>query len=149
MNRLNFIVVARRIFERFGEGAAAADDKWLIIEPARLIEIAMFLRDDPELSLDYLSSVTAIDHKTDFTLIYELYSITKKQKLTIRVPVTDRQKPAVPSVTPVWRGADLQEREIFDLFGIEFSGHPNLKRLFLWEGFPGFPLRKDWVSREP
>jgi NADH:ubiquinone oxidoreductase subunit C len=148
MNRLDFIVVARRIFERFGEGAAAADDKRLIIEPARLAEIALFLRDDPELSLDYLSSVTAIDHKTDFTLIYELYSITKKQKLTIRVPVTDRQKPAVPSITPIWRGADLQEREIFDLFGIEFSGHPNLKRLFLWEGFPGFPLRKDWVSRD-
>lgn len=148
MNRLDFIVVARRIFERFGEGAAAADDKRLIIEPERLTEIGLFLRDDPELSLDYLSSITAIDHKTDFTLIYELYSITKKQKLTIRVPVTDRQKPAVPSVTPVWRGADLQEREIFDLFGIEFSGHPNLKRLFLWEGFPGFPLRKDWVNRD-
>ncbi|MEL7562076.1 NADH-quinone oxidoreductase subunit C [Dehalogenimonas sp. 4OHTPN] len=149
MKDLGFIEIAIRIRERFGDGIAAADDKRLIIEPPRLAEIAAFLRDDPELNLDYLSSVTAIDHKTDFTLIYRLYSLSQNHRLTMRVPVADRVSPAVPSVTPIWRGADLQEREVFDLFGIEFSGHPNLKRLFLWEGFPGYPLRKDWVSRGP
>ncbi|KTB48650.1 NADH-quinone oxidoreductase subunit C [Dehalogenimonas alkenigignens] len=149
MKDIAFIEIAALIRERFGDGVAAADDKRLIVEPPRLAEVAAFLRDDPNLNLDYLSSVTAIDHKTDFTLIYHLYSLTKNQRLTMRVPVVDRVSPAVPSVTPIWRGADLQEREIFDLFGIEFSGHPNLKRLFMWEGFPGFPLRKDWVNRGP
>lgn len=149
MKDLSFIDVSSHIRNRFGDGIAAADDKRLIVEPPRLAEVAAFLRDDPELDLDYLSSVTAIDHKTDFTLIYHLYSLSKNHCLTMRVPVADRVSPAVPSVTPVWRGADLQEREVYDLFGIEFSGHPNLKRLFLWDGFPGFPLRKDWVSRGP
>jgi len=147
MKDLSFIEVAERIRQRFGEGIAAAGDKRLLIEPPRLAEVAEFLRDDPDLDLDYLSSVTAIDHKADFTVIYHLYSLTKNLHLVFRVPVADRTKPSIPSVTPIWRGADLQEREIFDLFGIEFTGHPNLKRLFLWEGFLGHPLRKDWVSR--
>ncbi len=148
MRDLDFLAVASRITERFGEGVAAADDKRLIIEPPRLAEVALFLRDDPDLALDYLNSVTAIDHKSDFTVIYHLSSIEKAHRITFRVPVTDRSNPVVPSITPIWRGADLQEREIYDLFGIEFPGHPNLKRLFLWEGFPGYPLRKDWVSRD-
>jgi NADH-quinone oxidoreductase subunit C len=149
MRDLDCLAVASRIKDRFGEGVAAVYDKRLIIESPRVADVALFLRDDPDLALDYLSSVTAIDHKADFTVVYHLSSIEKVHRLTFRVPVVDRAHPHVPSVTPIWRGADLQEREIFDLFGIEFSGHPNLKRLFLWEGFPGYPLRKDWVSRGP
>jgi NADH-quinone oxidoreductase subunit C len=148
MRDLDFLALAGRIRQGFGEEAVAADDKRLIICPEQLAKIALFLRDDPDLALDYLNSVTAIDHKTHFAVIYHLTSITKGHRLVFKVDLDDRNKPAIPSVTPVWRGADLQEREIFDLFGIEFNGHPNLKRLFLWEGFPGYPLRKDWVSRD-
>jgi NADH-quinone oxidoreductase subunit C len=147
MTDLGFLDIAERVKQRFGEGVAAADDKHLIIESPRLAEVAQFLHDDAELTLDYLNSLTAVDRKTHFDLIYHLTSITKNHRLTFSVPVYGRDKPSVPSVTPVWRGADLQEREIFDLFGVEFAGHYNLKRLFLWEGFPGHPLRKDWVNR--
>jgi len=148
MKDLDFIKVSQRLIERFGESAVAADDKRLIICPEQLAEIALFLRDDPELSLNYLNSLTAVDHKTHFTLVYHLTSITKGHRLTFKIDLDNRSNPALLSVTPIWRGADLQEREIFDLFGIEFSGHPNLKRIFLWDGFPGYPLRKDWVSRD-
>ena len=148
MKDLDFIKVSQRLIERFGENAVAADDKRLIICPEQLAEIASFLRDDPDLSLNYLNSITAVDHKTHFALVYHLTSITKGHRLTFKIDLDDRSKPSLPSVTPIWRGADLQEREIFDLFGIEFSGHPNLKRIFLWDGFPGYPLRKDWVSRD-
>jgi NADH-quinone oxidoreductase subunit C len=148
MRDLDFLAVAGRIKSRFGEGATAADDKRLIICSGRLAEIALFLRDDPDLALDYLNSVTAVDYKSHFAVVYHLSSLTLGHQLTFKVDLDDRSKPSVPSITPVWRGADLQEREIFDLFGIEFSDHPNLKRLFLWEGFPGYPLRKDWVSRD-
>ena len=61
----------------------------------------------------------------------------------MKVRLQERDNPALPSVVSLWRGADLQEREIYDLFGVKFEGHPNLKRIFLWEGFPGYPLRKD------
>jgi len=148
MRDLDFLAVAGRIKERFGEGAVAADDKRLIICPEKLDAIALFLHDDPAFALDYLNSVTAIDHKTHFAVVYHLSSLALGHRLTFKVDLDDRTKPSLPSVTPVWRGADLQEREIYDLFGIEFPGHPNLKRLFLWEGFPGYPLRKDWVSRD-
>jgi NADH-quinone oxidoreductase subunit C len=148
MKDLDFIAAAQKIKERFGEGSAAADDKRLVICPEHLAEVALFLRDDPDLMLDYLNSLTAIDHKTHLAVVYHLTSLTKRHRLTFKIDLDNRNKPALPSVTPVWRGADLQEREIFDLFGIEFNGHPNLKRLFLWEGFPGYPLRKDWVNRD-
>lgn len=146
MKDLDFITVAQRLKERFSESAVAADDKRLIICPDKLAEIALFLRDDQELDLNYLNSLTAVDHKTHFALIYHLTSITKGHRLTFRIDLDDRNRAVLASVTPIWRGADLQEREIFDLFGIEFTGHPNLKRIFLWEGFSGYPLRKDWVG---
>jgi NADH-quinone oxidoreductase subunit C len=148
MKDLDFIKVSQRIKERFGDGAVAADDKRLIICPEKLGDIALFLRDDPDLALNYLNSLTAVDHKTHFALVYHLTSIDKGHRLNFKIDLDDRDKAYLPSVTPVWRGADLQEREIFDLFGIEFIGHPNLKRIFLWEGFSGYPLRKDWVSHD-
>jgi NADH-quinone oxidoreductase subunit C len=148
MVELDFIAVAKRIKERFGENTVAADDKRLIIRRAQFAEIALFLRDDPDLALDYLNSITGVDYKTHFKMIYHLTSITKTHRLTFQIDLDDRDKPSLPSATPIWRGADLQEREIFDLLGIEFIGHPNLKRIFLWEGFPGFPLRKDWVNSD-
>lgn len=148
MKDLDFLAVARRITERFGVNEVAADDKRLIICPEQLADIALFLRDDPDFALEYLNSITGVDHKTHFTLVYHLTSIAKMHRLTFKIDLDDRNKPSLPSVTPVWRGADLQEREIFDLLGIEFTGHPNLKRIFLWDGFPGHPLRKDWVNRD-
>ncbi|APV44105.1 NADH-quinone oxidoreductase subunit C [Dehalogenimonas formicexedens] len=148
MKNLDFIPVSRRIIERFGEGSVAADDKRLMVHREHLADIALFLKEDPDLSLDYLNSITGIDHKTHFTVVYHLTSLAKKHRLTFRTDLDDRNTPSLPSVTSVWRGADFQEREIFDLMGIEFTGHPNLKRIFLWEGFPGYPLRKDWVNRD-
>jgi NADH-quinone oxidoreductase subunit C len=148
MKDLDFIKVSQLIKERFGDSAVAADDKRLIIRAEKLTEIALFLRDDPELTLNYLNSLTAVDHKTHFTLVYHLTSIDKGHRLNFKIDLDNRDKAYLPSVTPVWRGADLQEREIFDLFGIEFIGHPNLKRIFLWEGFSGYPLRKDWVNHD-
>ncbi|MEN8614604.1 NADH-quinone oxidoreductase subunit C [Dehalogenimonas sp. THU2] len=145
---LDCIAVHERLKDKFGEGASAADNGRLSVKPDRLTEVAAFLRDDPEFNFDYLNSVTGVDHKTHFSLIYRLTSLSRKQRLDFRVDLTDHDKPTAPSVTPVWRGADLQEREIYDLMGIEFTGHPNLKRILLWDGFPGYPLRKDWVDRD-
>jgi NADH-quinone oxidoreductase subunit C len=140
--------IAARLNKEFGEGTAAADDLRLIICAERLSQAATLLRDAPEYGFDYLNSLTAADHKTHFSVVYHLTALEAGRRLSFKVDLDDRENPLLPSVISVWRGADLQEREVFDMFGITFSGHPNLKRLFLWDGFPGYPLRKDWVNRD-
>ena len=91
-----------------------------------------------------LSMVTAADYIDFFEVIYFFVSIGKNHGLFVKAKVPDRRAPTVPSLYPVYKGANLQEREVWDMFGIRFEGHPNLKRLLTWEGFDGYPLRKDY-----
>ena len=94
-----------------------------------------------------LSSVTSVDRISHFEVVYHLTSLQKNESLVIKINCGEgRIDPKVKSVISVWRGAELQEREIYDLMGIMFEGHPNMKRLLLWENFEGHPLRKDFVS---
>ncbi|NPA31263.1 MAG: NADH-quinone oxidoreductase subunit D [Chloroflexi bacterium] len=117
-----------------------------IVKPEGLLEFARALRD--EYGYDYLSSLTGVDYLPEgqMEVVYHAYKITGGPPLVFKVQVP-REDPVVPSVTSIWPGANFQEREAWDLLGIRFEGHPNLKRILLWEGFWGHPLRKDW--REP
>jgi NADH-quinone oxidoreductase subunit C len=152
----------------------------------RAVEIATFLRDDPELALDYLSNVTGVDwpdkeiaEKVKVTrqvvktidgveqttnetveemrkrvvpgyleVVYHLYSMTKKHgPVVIRMRTGNRtNEVGLPSLTPIWRSAEFQEREVFDLFGIVFKGHPDLRRILMWDGFKDHPMRRDYVE---
>jgi NADH-quinone oxidoreductase subunit D/NADH-quinone oxidoreductase subunit C/D len=117
-----------------------------IIKPENLIEVATAIRD--EFGYDYLSSVTGVDYLPDgiMEVVYHAYKMTGGPALVFKTQVP-RDQAVVPSLVPVYPGADFQERETWDLFGIRFEGHPDLRRILLWEGFAGHPLRKDW--REP
>ncbi len=95
-------------------------------------------------NFDYLADIAAIDWKDRIEVVYQLTALESNQKVMLRVNL-DRAKPVVDSVTSVWRGADYQEREVFDLMGVEFAGHPDLRRILLPEDWEGFPLRKDYV----
>lgn len=120
----------------------------LIEDPKDLTRIAFFLKEAPGLRMDYLSSVTAADHLNFFESVYHFYSMEKKTGpivLRVRVP---RDNAKVPSLVPVYRGSEYQEREAYDTFGIMYEGHPDLRRLFMWEGFEGFPLRKDFIQED-
>jgi NADH-quinone oxidoreductase subunit C len=109
------------------------------------VKILSFMKDSAKFNL--LSSVTSVDFISHFTVVYHLTSIIRNQTAVLKINCGEgRQEPKVSSCYPVWKGADLQEREIYDLMGIYFKGHPNLKRLLLWENFEGHPLRKDFVS---
>ena len=100
-----------------------------------------------EQKYELLSSVTSVDRISHFEVVYHLTSLQKNESLVIKIKCGEgRIDPKVKSVISVWRGAELQEREIYDLMGIMFEGHPNMKRLLLWENFEGHPLRKDFVS---
>lgn len=117
-----------------------------IVKPEILVEIVTTLRDDH--AFDYLSSVTAVDYlpQGQFEVVYHLYRSIGGEGLVLKVQIP-REKPEIPSITPVFPGANFQEREAWDLMGIKFEGHPDLRRILLWEGFAGHPLRKDW--KEP
>lgn len=137
--------IAHLIEQRFPGAVLDAAPEAATIDPARLIEVCTHLRDDPELRFEFLSSLTGVDRLDSFEVVYHLESIRLNQMTTIKVTTLDRENPVVPSVVPVWPGAHLQEREAYDLLGIEFDGHPDLRRIFLWEGFAGYPLRKDYL----
>lgn len=158
----------------------------LLVRHDRVIEVATFLRDSPELAFDYLSNATGVDwldkeiaekvkvtrqvtktvdgveQTIDETVeeirkhiepgyleaVYHLYSIALQHgPLVIRMRTANRtDKVKMPSLTPVWRGAEFQEREVFDLYGIVFAGHPDLRRILMWDEFKDHPMRKDYVE---
>jgi len=122
-------------------------DCTVAVEPDHLIDIATFLRD--ECDLDYLADVTAVDKPDRFEVVYHLYSIAEEtsEVFVLKVYLEDKENPSVASITPLWQGAYYQECEVYDLMGIHFEGHPNLKRILLWDGFDGHPLRKDYQNR--
>ena len=114
-----------------------------LVQADKLIEVATALRD--EMGYDYLSSVTGIDYLPEgkMEVVYHLCRSTAGLRLVIKVQVS-REDAVVPSLVPVYPGAEFQEREAWDLLGIHFEGHPDLRRILMWEGFEGHPLRKDW-----
>jgi NADH-quinone oxidoreductase subunit C len=150
----------------------------LLLGRERAIEVAKFLRDDPELHLDYCSNVTGVDWLDKeisekmkvkqlvdgveqeveevrttrvpgfLEAVYHLYSMEKKHgPLVLRLRTENRSdRVTLPSLTPVWRSAEFQEREIFDLYGIIFEGHPDLRRILMWDEFKDHPMRKDYVE---
>jgi NADH-quinone oxidoreductase subunit C len=117
----------------------------LVIKPGSLLAVAGYLKDTADLNFDYFNYVTAVDYYDYFEVVYQMTSTEHNHTIMLKTRC-ERDNPVVPSVTGLWQGADFQEREIFDLMGIRFEGHPNLKRILLWEGFPGHPLRKDFIK---
>lgn len=130
--------------EKFGDAIQPADFQGALVDPAHLVEVAKTIRDD--LGYNYLSSVTAVDYIKDgqMEVVYHAFSIDKGGGPLVFKTRTPRDNAVLPSLTSVWPGADFQEREAWDLFGVKFEGHPNLKRILMWEGFDGHPMRKDW-----
>ena len=157
---------------------SASGQHSLLVDGEHAVAVAKFLRDDPELCLDYCSNATGVDwpeavvktkikkkvvvdgvekeiEETLETLrsghleaVYHLYSMAKKHGPVILRTRTENRtdKNHLPSLTPVWRSCELQEREIYDLFGIVFDGHPDLRRILMWDGFQDHPMRKDYVE---
>jgi NADH-quinone oxidoreductase subunit C len=114
----------------------------------RLVEVAAFLRDDPELSYEQLLFVTAVDWPSRtprFDVVYQLRSLRRGNTVRVKVQVP-AGKPEVPTLSGVWQAADWHERETYDLLGITFIGHPDLRRILMPESWEGHPLRKDYVS---
>ncbi len=122
----------------------------LLVDSSHARAIAEFLRDDPALGLDFCSNVTGVDWPARGYLeaVYHLFSIAQRHgPVILRLRTANRtDQVAVPSLTPVWRSCEFQEREAFDLFGLVFAGHPDLRRILMWDEFKDHPMRKDYVE---
>lgn len=145
------------------------DNQCLIVPPEEATEVVTWLKEQPEFRLDFLSCVSGVDfiesevktksrdeegkmvvtvttNPAKMEVVYHLFSMEKKTgPLVVKQRVMTRDNPVVTSLTPIYRGAELMEREVFDLYGIHFTGHPDLRRILMWEAFEHYPMRKDYV----
>jgi NADH-quinone oxidoreductase subunit C len=132
------------------ETHARFSDATAVVERARVREVLALLRDDPQLAFEMLVDVTAVDHlprTPRFEVVYHLYSVSKNHRVRIKARVPE-ESPSIPSATGVYPSAVWMEREVWDMYGIRFEGHPDPRRLLLYEEFVGHPLRKDYPKEK-
>jgi len=124
-------------------------DPCLIVDPQSIVEVCRYLRDDPELKFEVLSDLTALDlpKENKLQVVYHLYSYAKRHQIVLKVDLA-REAPRLSTMEGVWKAANWFEREVFDLFGVMFDGHSDLRRIMLPEDWVGHPLRKDYVEQE-
>lgn len=138
--------VAEHLNSVFPDSTTVGDWNDLIVEGNQWLQVARYLHGTEGLEYDFLASVTGIDFPEYFEVAYNLFSTKHYDDgLTVKAR-TSKDDPVVPSIVSVWATADFQEREIWDLFGVRFAGHPNLRRILMWEGFQGHPMRKDYLE---
>jgi len=142
-------LIAEEVAEKIGEQLPGAvveySETSVLINGESVYEVCRFLNQTAGFDFDYLTNLTGVDYLDYLEVVYHLVSMKHNHSVVLKTRCYDRESPTVPSVTPIWAGADLQEREVYDLLGISFEGHYNMKRIFLWEGFQGHPLRRDFL----
>jgi NADH-quinone oxidoreductase subunit C len=153
----NLQYIQEKLGEKVLETLVSQCDEIVILDRRGMRESFRFLKEDVKLAFDFLSDITAVDYwkkkETRFEVVYQLLSLPGRRRLRVRIPVPEND-PTVGSLTPLWRGANFMEREVWDLFGIRFTDHPDLRRVLLYDEFQGHPLRKDypvnlWQPRVP
>lgn len=137
--------VAAKLEQQFPASIIESNEDSLLVKTESLFKLISFLKIAPEFEFNFLNTITAVDYFDYFELVYHLTSMEYNHSLVVRTRCYGRENLAVPSIVSLYQGANFQEREIYDLMGIRFEGHPNMKRIFLWESFQGHPLRKDYL----
>ncbi|MBI4498751.1 MAG: NADH-quinone oxidoreductase subunit C [Chloroflexi bacterium] len=138
--------LAEALRPHFGAAIVEADTGAVWVDKDQIQDVIRYLKEAPEWTFDFLEMVTAADYIDYFELVYTLLSLSGRRRATVKARVYSRTDPVAPSLYEVFKGADFQESEVYDLFGIRFEGHPTLRRIFLWDDFPGWPLRKDFLD---
>ena len=138
--------MAADLIQQFPEATITSGDEAVWVKASDLVTICLYLRENTDQQFDLPNSVTAVDYINYFELVYHITSTSRNAAIILKTRCEGRLSPEAPSIVSVWKGAELQECEVYDLMGIRFTGHPNLKRIFLWEGFQGYPLRRDYLE---
>lgn len=149
LSPLQYSILVTKIKGRFGravlETSVFRGEVTHVIEKSVIADVCSFVKRENEMQFNFLSDVLGVDSRAElscFEVVYHLYSIPFKMRLRLKVRV--KENDTVPTVTSVWRSADFAEREAYDMFGIVFDGHPNMKRIYMPEDWEGYPLRKDY-----
>ncbi len=135
--------------EKIKEISVQFGDENVLIESGFLLGIVQFLKNEPY-AYNMLLDLTCVDYKGQqqrFEMVYHLYSLNNKQRLRIKTRLSEKDL-SIDSLTSLWENANWLEREVYDMFGVQFRGHPDLRRIFMYEGFEGYPLRKDYPLRK-
>jgi NADH-quinone oxidoreductase subunit C len=148
-------IVLDRLLERFVSGeiietGSQHGDEWARVAPAAWRQVAEFLRDDAATQMNMFIDLTCVDRtprEPRFDVVLHIYSIEKKHRLRLYAGVSEKD-PAVETLVPVWPGANWFEREAFDMYGVRFTGHPDLRRILMYQEFEGHPLRKDYPKEK-
>ena len=136
---------AGKLSTTFPESITDSNRDSIFVKPEAVRKIISFLNITPGFEFDFLNSVTAVDYFDYFEVVYHLTSLKNNHSLVVKTRLYGREDLALPSIIAIYQGADYQEREVYDLLGIKFEGHPRMKRIVTWEGFEGHPLRKDYL----
>ena len=137
--------VAAKLEQPFPVSIIESNEDSLSVKSESLFDLISFLKNTPEFEFDFLNAITAVDYFDYFEVLYHLTSMEHNHSLVVKTHCYGRENLIVPSIVSLYQGANFQEREIYDLMGIRFEGHPNMKRMFLWSSFQGHPLRKDYL----
>ena len=145
--RLQDALGAEAVFDLHAD-PAKDKDPWFKVDAAQIEKVCERLKEDPELDCEYLECVTGVDYPSDkkIAVVYHVYSFTKKHRAVLTA-FLDREAPELPTLVNVWSTANWQERECFDLLGVNFTGHPDLRRLLMPDDWEGHPLRKDYAEK--
>ncbi len=136
-------LLTERFAGRIPESKPEALNPWSLVEPAAILEVSQFLRDDDRLSMDHLELLGGADYKDRIEVVYVLYSMKNRHRYTLKCRLP-REAPAIHSVESIWSVANWHEREAYDMFGIVFEGHSDLRRILCPDDWEGYPLRKDY-----
>jgi NADH-quinone oxidoreductase subunit C len=137
--------VAAKLEQQFPDSIIESNKDSLLVKSETLLDLVSFLKTTPEFEFDFLNTITAVDYLDYFEVVYHLTSMEHNHSLVVKTHCYGRENLVIPSIVSLYEGANVQEREIYDLMGISFESHPNMKRIFLWDGFDGHPLRKDYL----
>jgi len=148
-------LILDKLLERFQDGeivqtGSEHGNEWARVSPAAWRQVAEFLRDDPATQMDMFVDLTCVDRtprEPRFDVVLHLYSVEKKHRLRLYAGVAENE-PVIATLVPVWPGANWFEREAFDMYGVRFDGHPDLRRILMYPEFVGHPLRKDYPKEK-
>ena len=137
--------IAAKVEQQYPASVVESNKDYLLVKKQDLFGIISFLKNTPEYEFNYLACMSGVDYFDYFEVVYHLVSMIHNHSIVIKTRCYGRDNLVIPSIVELYKSANPQEREIYDLLGIRFEGHPNMKRIFLWDGFQGHPLRKDFM----
>ncbi len=146
--RRDLLTRVAEVLKEYGPKLGTLNDLPQVTVPAEsIVAVCRLAKDDPQLDFKMLLCMSCVDYKEYFQMVYFLHSLDREQTLVVKAELS-YEEPSIPSLTSVWQGAEWYEREAHDLFGIDFEGHPDLSPLLLYEGFEGYPGRKEFPFYE-